>query len=514
MLSGINHIAAQPDKLPTSTRGILAVLDDLIEKRKGLESVRRAKSDSIRDIIQEKPDRATLIDCYFNLGEIESKLSVDSSIMAYNNGLALCDESTDSTIIQRFHIFRALQYFNSGAIHEALVMLEHVEDKGVYDENLLMFHDTYRRILFTMATFYEYDAIEDIHMKRAVEHARQEMELLDPESPRYLLCQALVYLGENKKQLMAASLHDSANANEAKDGDHTEALAQLGEYYWDTNNLDEAVYNYALSAIYNLLNAQIDGTSLLRLGELLYSKGDTSRAHKYLAVAMDKAIQAGENFNLMRINEAYMEVTKLNEKESQSQLIAMSSFLFVLILLLGILLKTVRDKRREVRRLHQAEQSLAKANMVKETYITEFMNLCSGYIESLEEYNKMCRRKITANQTDGLLNYIKSGKVVEEQRKKFYGVFDEALLHIFPKFVSEVNSLLQPDKQITPPSPNTLTTELRIIALSRLGIEDATIISRFLGVSTNTIYTYRNKLRTRAIDRVSFEEEIKKICSL
>ena len=49
-----------------------------------------------------------------------------------------------------------------------------------------------------------------------------------------------------------------------------------------------------------------------------------------------------------------------------------------------------------------------------------------------------------------------------------------------------------------------LTTELRVLALSRLGIEDASIIARFLGISTNTIYTYRNKLRTRAINRTTF----------
>ena len=60
------------------------------------------------------------------------------------------------------------------------------------------------------------------------------------------------------------------------------------------------------------------------------------------------------------------------------------------------------------------------------------MNLCSSYIESLEDYNRMSKRKITAGQTEELLAYIKSGRIIEEQRHKFYDVFDDALLHIFP----------------------------------------------------------------------------------
>ncbi len=139
------------------------------------------------------------------------------------------------------------------------------------------------------------------------------------------------------------------------------------------------------------------------------------------------------------------------------------------------------------------------------------MNLCSSYIESLEDYNRMSKRKITAGQTEELLAYIKSGRIIEEQRHKFYDVFDDALLHIFPDYIADVNKLLQPDKQIVTPSPKVLTTELRVLALSRLGIEDASIIARFLGISTNTIYTYRNKLRTRAINRTTFEEDARKI---
>lgn len=183
----------------------------------------------------------------------------------------------------------------------------------------------------------------------------------------------------------------------------------------------------------------------------------------------------------------------------------------MLVVLLIIVTKMMADKRREVRHLRHIESHLARANLAKESCIAEFMNLCSSYIESLEDYNRMSKRKISAGQTEELLAYIKSGKVIEEQRHKFNDVFDDALLKIFPNYVDDVNRLLQPDKQIVLTSPDVLTTELRVLALSRLGIEDASVIARFLGISTNTIYTYRNKLRTRAINRTTFEEDTRKI---
>ena len=42
----------------------------------------------------------------------------------------------------------------------------------------------------------------------------------------------------------------------------------------------------------------------------------------------------------------------------------------------------------------------------------------------------------------------------------------------------------------------------------RLGIDDSSQIARFLGLSLNTIYTYRNKMKSRAINREKFEEEV------
>ncbi|MDE6176584.1 MAG: hypothetical protein K2F71_03490, partial [Paramuribaculum sp.] len=69
--------------------------------------------------------------------------------------------------------------------------------------------------------------------------------------------------------------------------------------------------------------------------------------------------------------------------------------------------------------------------------------------------------------------------------------------------------LMHPDRRLAPPSEEgRLTTEARILAMMRLGITDGTEIANLLGVSVNTVYTYRNRLRSRALSRTTFERDI------
>jgi DNA-binding CsgD family transcriptional regulator len=48
----------------------------------------------------------------------------------------------------------------------------------------------------------------------------------------------------------------------------------------------------------------------------------------------------------------------------------------------------------------------------------------------------------------------------------------------------------------------------------RLGITDSEKIAKFLGFSVNTVYTYKTKLKHKAIDRDNFDEKIMHIKAL
>ena len=97
----------------------------------------------------------------------------------------------------------------------------------------------------------------------------------------------------------------------------------------------------------------------------------------------------------------------------------------------------------------------------------------------------------------------------------FHQNFDEAFLNIYPAFISEVNKLLTPDNAffISEGDSKRLTTELRILALIRLGISDNQEIADILRSSITTIYTYRSKLKSRSVNKDTFEDDVRKIAT-
>ena len=92
--------------------------------------------------------------------------------------------------------------------------------------------------------------------------------------------------------------------------------------------------------------------------------------------------------------------------------------------------------------------------------------------------------------------------------KNFYDGFDATFLHLFPTFVDEVNALLKPEEHLTLKRGNRMSTELRMLALFRLGVTDSAKVGHFLRCSTATVYNYRAKLRKAAIEPDSFDKAI------
>ena len=101
-----------------------------------------------------------------------------------------------------------------------------------------------------------------------------------------------------------------------------------------------------------------------------------------------------------------------------------------------------------------------------------------------------------------------SKKIIDTELEVFNKTFDRSFLHIYPNFVSDVNLLLKPEKQIEQTDKETLNTELRILALLKLGITSSSRIAKILRYSVNTIYNYRAAIKKAAQDKENFEKEL------
>ena len=180
--------------------------------------------------------------------------------------------------------------------------------------------------------------------------------------------------------------------------------------------------------------------------------------------------------------------------------------------------ETVKQKNalleRQGEKLSALNEQLLDTNRKREGLAKIYIDLCAKYIDKLKKYQTLVKRKIKANQVSELLTTMQSERISEEDAATFMNKFDKAFLDLYPTFVSELNTLLQPDGQIILKRPNTLTNELRIYALIRLGVKESYEIADLLFFSPQTIYNYRSAVKNRALNKETFEDEVKKLCTV
>jgi hypothetical protein len=303
----------------------------------------------------------------------------------------------------------------------------------------------------------------------------------------------------------------------------TSLVAHLYEQKGDVQRQKEYL---ALSAIADLKASVKENTSLGKLSLLLLDDGDVTRANNYVKKSLEDANFYNarlRNVQISRIlpiiDRAYQMEREKHQSNLQLSILIigiLSLFLVAVIFYLNRQMTKLARTRKDVvsanEELKKVNNYLSETNHIKEEYIGRFLNQCSIYIDKLESYRKSLNKKAAAGQMDDLYRMLKSHEVIENELKEFYQNFDSTFLNLFPDFVTEFNDLLPPEDRITPKYENSLTIELRIFALIRLGITDSAKIAGFLRYSITTIYNYRSKYRNRAlVPRERFEETVMKI---
>ena len=129
----------------------------------------------------------------------------------------------------------------------------------------------------------------------------------------------------------------------------------------------------------------------------------------------------------------------------------------------------------------------------------------------MERLRRLVNKKITDGLVSELQARTRSQEMMDDDAEELFRNFDKAFLRIFPHFVDKVNELLLDEEKFELKEEELLNTELRILALIRLGISNSSQIADFLRYSVNTIYNYRAKTKNRSESRNDFEERITQI---
>lgn len=468
------------------------------------------------------------------------KLNSDSAIRYVKKNLRIAEQLQNKELFNLAQLQLVTLYSSSGKYRESEALLKSINKKNLAVSLLPNYYISYREF------FEHYAANSDNqeYRKQIGKYRDSLLSILNPNTLEYQInrIQQDIFIHKKfekpKKELLTL-------LNKIKEEDPKYAMITylLGKISEATHQLEERKKYYALSATSDIKNANKDNASLQELALVFYEIGDVDMAYKLTQSAIEDALYCNVQFRTLLMSEVYSIInTVYLEREAQRKselqiyllcISLLSLFLLVAIIYVYKQMKKVSRIRTELyetsqklaelnkditetnSQLQESNLQLSESNLVKEEYIAHFFNLCSTYINKLENYRIILNKKATAKQFDEIYKILKSTTLVDNELEELYKNFDIIFLNLYPTFVKDFNALLIPEEQIVLKQNELLNTELRIFALIRLGITDSVKIAAFLRYSLSTIYNYRTRARNKAaVSRNDFEEMVMKIGSI
>lgn len=500
------HVASAMPMSDSDVQHILRRLDNELAIRDIYISHRQQLIDSLQAIHLAKPaDLHTSSE----LAELYTSFNNDSALVVYTRAYETALASGQDSIATDFRLKRATLLPLGGFMAEAIKEYNAVDTTAMSIRQKALYYSCGRQMYSFLSSFYSnFPPTRDRYSALSLKTQADLAAMMPPVTPDQMLNHGEYYYLTRQYSLSESLLKELLEQLDETDNRYARAAHIIADISKARGNDNDYIYYLALSAIADTKGATREVTSLQELGQMMFNLNHVDRAHNYLYTALRNAVECNAETRMLQTSAAVPLIESVHRTElarsRQRIYIIMGIMAFTLLLLITALIAL----RLKIKQMRLLQLHLEDTNKIKETYISQFLDLCSIYMDKLNQFCHIANRKISTGKVDELYKLTKSGKFVENQTKEFYEVFDNAFIHIHPGFVDAVNSLLQPDMQITLQPGEILNTDLRILAFMRLGIEDSGRIAQILNYSVNTIYTYRNKLKNRAISRQTFESDI------
>lgn len=507
-LSGVR--AGEPADIHT----LLRRLDGLLDRREEFLLRHEMHLDSLKSVLRN--DALGFEERYAVTAGIAERYFAyqsDSTISYLRRNVALAEGAGDTDLTIRAKSVMAMCYSMNGRFLEA-------------DRVLAGITDTLHMSRPTQAAYYAAQHRQNRECRnqsepgprrdrfRACEdyYARRALETTDYISKRFYFAY-LVAVDEGDYDRAIAACDSVLTGCPADSHDY----ARAAFYKSETEKLrgDEAArFEWLVrAAMADVRGAVRDYGALGSVAEELLRRGDAERAMRCIRVAINDTqaynspIRSWRDMAILpQIEQAYSE--RNARVHTMYVVLTLFAFLFALSAIGGVLFVL-----RQNRRLNAVQQTLretnadlsrqniriADANRIKEVYIGGFLKTISEYIYKLADTYRHVGKMLRDGRSDDLLREYAGTDVRSDELKEFYHNFDTTFLGLFPSFIGEFNRLLAEDARIEVRRAGSLTTELRIFALVRLGITDTATIAALLHCSVNTVYSYRSRTRLRSL---------------
>lgn len=272
-----------------------------------------------------------------------------------------------------------------------------------------------------------------------------------------------------------------------------------------------------LSAVSDIRNNAKEYESFFTLARVLFREKDYEHALKYIQMTVEDAVAANYSGRIAAsiqankmYNESYREAQASRHRTLTIFIIALAS-MTVLLITLTIQIRISNGK------LSTSRQFLRERTIIQDRFLGEYMELASDYIGEVDKMRSKLRKTLRTGGIEQLSAILKAPGFADSEINNYYANFDQTFVSIFPDFVqkvSEITGIRQAEETPQGDRP-TMTVDMRILALIRLGITNPTRISKILHISTGTVYTYLYRMRKASgLSPKAFISAIQSLCAM
>ena len=515
-------------------------LDSLIAVQPQIVAAKEARLAELKSALARETSNVGRYAAYKRLYEEYSAYQYDSAYTYVSECLRLAQSIADKRLLNESRLNLAHILSTACLMDQARATLNEIDTLQLTADQLIQYHRTRIDLLIYQAEYMQGTRYAEESVRELIALRRRIKGIDMPhDDVNYLITKAEGYADSNQQQEAIALLTDLLK--DYRSGEHLYSIITsiISFHYGQMGDTDKQMEYLVKSAESDLEGCVSENTSLRMIADRLFDEGDIDRAYRYMRVAVDDANFYGTRLRniqssqiVPKILNAYQTKQERNHRNMMWLLAIISVIALLLVAGVAAIYQLLRRYRRlneqkkaineqlrqvngqlesTVGQLHESNCLLQEKEKLKEEYIARFLALSSKFIDRGEEQRKALYRLYRNRKVEELARELKSAHLGNENAQLFYENFDNAFLNIYPNFVDAVNELLQEDGKIEVKKGKRLTTESRVLALIRIGITDSQSIADILRASLTTIYTYRSKLKARAIDKDNFEAHVKAI---
>ena len=536
----IGLLAATTGVWAASTGESLQRLDESLLHKKDYEVQKQEQIGKLRTQLRQAATDSVRYRISSQLFKEYGSFQYDSAYVYANRCLTLAKAQANQDLILEAQCFRVFCLLSAGLFKEAFDEYESINPAVVSTYYKYYYYSTGARLYYDVCDYNHGQDFQPQYIKKGGEMTDSLLACIGSEAwmkdyyegmrlmKEYRGKESLPFFQRFLKQPQAADKHLKAVVTSC-----------LGWVCLGEKEEEEAINYLAEAAIYDNETATKETTALCVLGGLLYKRGDVERAVRYVQLALDDANYYNARQRMIQVSEILPIIQQdrydmLKQQRNLYILAIVIALLFSLFFLGSLLFfrkqnRKLNEARRQLehsntllsdtnqqlsasnQQLSRLNEQLSEANHIKTEYIGKSFYINSEYIKRVEKIYKTIDRKLMARQYEDIRQTIKES-TLNAERENMFGAFDETFLKIFPDFVTKFNDMFDESDRKMPDAADTLTPEMRIFALIRLGVADSERIANFLNYSVHTINTYKTRVKKKArVPNDEFEQRIMEI---